>query len=480
MRAITKDVFMNFSACPVLSWRTRRGDILEEPSVSKQFLMTQGREIHLRARVLFGEGRQVTPLEIHEAAAVTQLWMSEPGTQVLFEPAFIHGEFITRADILEREEEGWHLYEIKSGTGEKKEYLADMAYTYGILERCGVPLTGATLVHIDKEYRLGMEDARLFGQLDRSEIIRQMVDEMVWDELEVVTGSPDMPAPAINPACRSCAHFTNCFGNHLVHTVLDLPRIHASKLKSLSNMGIRSIYDIPSNFPLSERQELVWKSVRSHSVWRSPDFKSKFGEISFPAYYLDFETTAAAVPLFLDTAPHKVQPIQYSIHYCSSPGVVDQHFEYLADHRIDSRRILADRLVADLGNNGSILVYTGFEERVIRGLIELFPEMKDVLEAVIDRFVDLEALIRHNFYHPDFHGKTSIKTTLPALVPELSYDALPVNNGLDASAIFAMMMQGKYVSGEIMTLRRDMLAYCKMDTLAMVRLHERLLEYANN
>ena len=120
MRAISKDVFLNFSACPVLSWRMRRGDPPGEISVSQQYLINQGREIHMRARMLFGDGRQVTPLDMHQAAEETKRLMADAATPIIFEGAFIHGEFRARADVLVREGDGWHLYEIKSGTGEKR------------------------------------------------------------------------------------------------------------------------------------------------------------------------------------------------------------------------------------------------------------------------------------------------------------------------------------------------------------------------
>ena len=97
---------------------------------------------------------------------------------------------------------------------------------------------------------------------------------------------------------------------------------------------------------------------------------------------------------------------------------------------------------------------------------------------MIDRIVDLEAIIRKHFYHPDFHGSTSIKKTLPVLVPDMSYDGLEIANGDTAMSAFALMAQGHYDDEKMETIRRNLLDYCRQDTLAMVKLHERLLEDA--
>ena len=89
--------------------------------------------------------------------------------------------------------------------------------------------------------------------------------------------------------------------------------------------------------------------------------------------------------------------------------------------------------------------------------------------------VDLGAIIRQNFYHPGFHGSTSIKVTLPTLVPEMSYDDLKVADGDSASAAFAYLALGRYeAEEEIEAVKRNLLDYCARDSMAMVKLHERL------
>ena len=92
--------------------------------------------------------------------------------------------------------------------------------------------------------------------------------------------------------------------------------------------------------------------------------------------------------------------------------------------------------------------------------------------------VDLAGVVRRHVYHPAFGGSFSLKDVLPALVPELTYDDLEVNDGGVASALLnRMLLRGDPATPqERAILRADLLAYCKMDTWAMVKLVERLRE----
>jgi hypothetical protein len=69
-------------------------------------------------------------------------------------------------------------------------------------------------------------------------------------------------------------------------------------------------------------------------------------------------------------------------------------------------------------------------------------------------------------------GRTSIKKVLPVMVPALSYKTLPVNNGDDALGVFGLMRVKAMDEELVPTKREQLLRYCELDTLAMVRLHE--------
>jgi hypothetical protein len=79
------------------------------------------------------------------------------------------------------------------------------------------------------------------------------------------------------------------------------------------------------------------------------------------------------------------------------------------------------------------------------------------------------------YYTPEMRGSYSIKYVLPALVPELSYDDLPIKEGGTASNTFLSMVNGLF-KGDVKETRKQLLEYCKLDTFAMVKILEKLLQ----
>jgi hypothetical protein len=122
----------------------------------------------------------------------------------------------------------------------------------------------------------------------------------------------------------------------------------------------------------------------------------------------------------------------------------------------------------------SIFVYTNFEKAVLNLLARSFPDLEGELIALSDRFADLYNILRKYYYHPQFHGSYSIKTVLPVIVPDMGYEGMEVDNGLDASALFAYMAKGRYDREEAGRVRENLLRYCGVDSMAMMRLHENL------
>jgi len=162
----------------------------------------------------------------------------------------------------------------------------------------------------------------------------------------------------------------------------------------------------------------------------------------------------------------------------NEPGNIVGHYEYLSDPSCDCRKELAENLINDLDLSSSIIVYSNFEaKRVINNLEKSFPEFAAKLSLLIDRLVDLEIIIQKNCYHHDFHGSTSIKRTLPALVPDMSYSGMEIAEGDTAMASFAYLALGRYEDEEAEKVEKNLLSYCEQDTLAMVRLHQCLTEF---
>jgi hypothetical protein len=214
------------------------------------------------------------------------------------------------------------------------------------------------------------------------------------------------------------------------------------------------------------------------------ELREKLNSFKYPIGYLDFETAASVIPLYDGLAPYEGIPYQYSLHIRREVSGVLEHREFLFDNPSrDESLLLAERLVEDLKDCRTLMAHHASVERnILRWLSNRykdFPELSEQLISFSEIFVDSELLVKNHIYHPDFGGSFSIKRLLPALVEGVGYEGLFIHNGDDARYVFVNMALGNYRESEIEKIRRDMLEYCKMDTLAMVEIHRFLCDLSS-
>jgi hypothetical protein len=119
-----------------------------------------------------------------------------------------------------------------------------------------------------------------------------------------------------------------------------------------------------------------------------------------------------------------------------------------------------------------VYVYNArFETARIRELAERYPHLSKPLLAINARAVDLLPIAQARYYHPSQQGSWSIKKVLPAVVPELRYDALDgVQDGGMAMGAFLEGIHPNTSTARKAQIEQQLLAYCALDTYAMVRL----------
>lgn len=477
---VTKSLFLNAQVCPTLAWyQAHEKDGADEISVADQFRMREGMEVGEQARKLFPAGVLVRARRMEEAVKETQTLLADAKVTVIFEAAFSVGGVVARADVLIRDRAGWRLLEVKSSLNDSEELVADLAYTTMVLFRAGLKIVRASLLLLSRDYRVGMPVANLFGEVDHTGDVMPQVPSIgkAADARSRLLNAPTRPAPKLIKACRDCSFFEGpCLGKGVEHHILTLPRLSEKRFAELSSMGITTIASIPASAELTESQSVVRKAViNGKPVWDKAALKALLLKVKWPAGYLDFETFKTAIPLYPGIGPHEQVVTQYSLHVCDGPETDPSHSEYLAETTVDCRRQLAETLLRHLAPMKSIIVYSGFEKRVLSELQKLFPDLRGDRQGCIDRIFDLEAAVKPGvFYHPGFGGRSSIKATFPVLVPNMSYADLSIQDGDMAIAKFAMMVRGEISGAEAKVTRQQLLAYCERDTLAMVKLHQAL------
>jgi hypothetical protein len=481
---IAKFDWLTAQQCSARAWYGMRA-AFTSPYEAERFRMQQGQEVGALARKLYPDGILLAPRNGKTPSEVTRDFIADGTKETFFEATILAAPFVAKADILRRQNGAWHILEVKSSFSETSnfdELVDDLAYTVMVFRRGGLSVARASLMLLSRHYRFGDDPDRLFDIIDTTDaaLARGAEFEAAADCLASALFREAAPAPALVSACKDCAFFHDqCLGAGLAHTVFEIPSLHHKKLNRLSAEGIIDLSRVPDDLQLNDRQQRAKNAALSGNTIIDSGLSQALSAISWPCHYLDFETVATVLPLYRGHACHQQVLTQFSIHRRDGIESEPRHTEYLADAAKDSQRELAEALIEALGQQGSIIMYSSFEQTRIKALLAGFPDLAGPLQAILNRLVDLHSFISDYVYHPDFKGSFSIKKVLPALVPGLSYDGLAIRDGNTAITRFARMARGEIVGPDIEPTRRQLLDYCELDTFAMLRLHEALLRMAS-
>jgi len=300
--------------------------------------------------------------------------------------------------------------------------------------------------------------------------------------LKDVIESPDIPPIDIGPHCSDpydCDFKGTCWKHIPEYSVFDISRLNKDKKFDLYKQGIISLNQIDlSQTDLNPNQVLQVQSELSGSVHIDLNQIRNFTNgLNYPLYFLDFETIGPAIPIYNGSRPYEQLVFQYSLHIRETPISEIEHRVYLADPTEDPRVGFIEQLIQDCDSKGDILVYNiGFERGKINGLIEAFPQYILELSGIVGRLKDLMTPFQQKWYYtPQMKGSYSIKSVLPALIPELSYNDLEIKDGGTATNTFLSIVNGTF-QGDLQVARKQLLEYCKLDTYAMVKILEKLTQ----
>jgi hypothetical protein len=483
---LTKSTFLRGLQCPKSLMLDALQPELRTPLDSHaQMRMRLGQEVGLLARQRYPDGLiSRIPGAIEPSLQRTQEYI-EGRAQVLYEPAFQYDGVFILVDVLVKGESGWHLIEVKSTSQVKDQHHWDLAVQAFVLRGAGMDLEEATLLHMNTDYiRQGELDlAELFTEaslLNEVDHLQPQVKESVAESKRFLTLG-EIPERDIGTHCTDpeiCDFKDYCWAGLPSPSVFDVYRLTSKKKHGLYQEGVVRIEDIPPTFPMSASSQFhVEAHKASEEILRREDLATFLEALTYPLLYLDFETFSVPIPPYDDLKPYSNVPFQYSLHIQAEPGGAVEHSGFLAQAGKDPRQDFIEQLLAETEGPGDIIVYNAsFERGALKALMEQFPEYAQVLEARIDRLVDLMVPLRDRLYWtPMMGGSVSLKSVLPALVPELSYDALDVQHGMQAMDVF-LKLADLGESGAAKEQRKALWEYCKLDTLAMVRILDALRE----
>lgn len=481
---LTKSSFLQAVRCQKLLYLDRFHPELAKPLDAPTLRrLKEGRRVHQLARELFPHGvdaRADDPGDLEACLAKTQGILAEGG-RVLFEAAIRQEGVFAFVDVLVQERTGWTIHEVKSSTGLHDRYTWDVALQMYLLERSGLELGDAYLVHLNGEYRRQgrIDPLGLFVSVPILELCRELMGEVEAniEEAEAVLSAGTIPEVDIGPYCDKpyeCRYKGYCWRHIPEKSVFDVYYLPTEKKFDLYQRGVLRMEDIPDDYPLQARPAFhVAHHKRGDKVINRSVLSDFLDDLQYPLHFLDFETYATAIPPFEGVAPYEPIPFQWSVHVLEEPGAEPVHHGFLAEPGRDPRRRLAEALMDTIQQRGDIVAFfSSFEKRVLDLLVRELPDRAAQLRTLQERLVDLRTpFAQRDFYLPKMEGSSSMKSILPAVVSEMGYEDLEITQGEEASEAFLKWSETENPE-EARRLRNALWEYCAMDTRGMVAILE--------
>ena len=488
---LSKSLYTRGIQCQKSLWLKKyRPEVLTPPDASAQAVFDTGNLVGDLACELFPDGKEVPfSRDYNEMLATTKEYLAE-GVPYIYEATFSYDGILVMVDVLEVEADGVSIYEVKSSTSVKEIYLHDVSIQQYVLESLGFRVKSANIVHISSDYIRGDELAlrELFSIVDVSAQSRELQAGIspILEEFEMALRERENePEIEIGKQCNNpyeCDAKDYCWRvqrNIPNYSIFNIFNLGSKKQIELYEQGIVNIEEIPADFAMTPKQAQAVQNYKSQESYVDKKAIGEFlGTLSYPIYHLDFETFQQAIPEFKGISPFMQIPFQYSLHIEHADGTLE-HREFLAQDGSDPREPLARSLCKDIPSHATLLTYNmSFEKSVIAKLAANYPELSAHLLAIHANIKDLMIPFQQKHYvTPSMKGSYSIKYVLPALVPEMAmaYKELDgVQNGGQAMSAYASM--SKMNSSEKEKMRHALLQYCKLDTLAMVQVLNKLKE----
>lgn len=498
---LSKSRYTQGAQCPKMLWMREKMPEQFDDSVMNQSILENGNAVGDLAMGYYGPFIEVAfdsndPNRFNKAKEETAKLLAE-GHRTICEATFSTGKNYCMVDILRVRDDGsFDLVEVKSSTQMKDIYLHDMAYQCWVLEQCGFVVHSASLMHINNQYvRSGELDLHeLFCVEEHTPEVFELVSELpsrLFKILEIADSKsePDIPIglQCFNP--YECGFRKWCFRNLPENNVFDIAGLRKKKAFDFLDRGSvgfsELVGDVEAFSKLSDKQQMqVLTEINGLGPSIDKDAIAEFlDNIWYPLHFLDFETFQEAIPSFDGQKPYDQITSQYSLHWIDRPNGNLKHTEFLGEAGTDPRRQVAEHLCKDIPENACIIAWNmGFEKGRIHSMAKMFPDLAPHLMAIHANVRDLMTPFQKgHYYTKEMEGSSSIKKVLPALFPnnpELDYYALDgIHNGGEASNAFQHLAELSLEDQKI--TREQLLRYCELDTLAMVRIWEKLTEACN-
>lgn len=466
---ITKTDFIAFLDAPRHLWAIKNNKLSE-------------REINVFIQHLFDQGYEVEDqAEKYIQTILIPSYKIDP-QNVLLQPIQTHDNFQARTDILIKnvKTNKWDIYEIKSTNEVKKQHKYDATFQYLVFKE-KYEIGTVNIIHLNKEYvrkgKLNLNE--LFQVSDITSEVQALSTEVSdlrnLASITATTENSEMVDKCIKP--KECPCIDICHPNLPEYSIYDINYLSRSvnKVRDLIDRGVENIYDVPEDFSLSEMQRFQVDIAQKGEIdIDTKRIKKDIDGVTYPLYFIDYESYNPAIPMYDGYKPFDQIPFQWSLHIQQEHGGELTHFEFIETQQIDPIINFLTELQKHIGDTGSLVVWNkSFEGTQNKRMGEIHPQFNEFCLNMNERMFDLMDIFKKQWYaDPKLKGSFSIKNVLPLLVPDLSYKGMEIGDGATAMTSWNEMVYGN--QKDVETVKNNLLRYCELDTMAMVKIFEKL------
>ena len=497
MLVLNKTSYLDYRICARYGWRKLHKQISD--SEIRQELYRQGYQVENLAKQLFSGGYDVGG-ERQRALKNTQVRIENSRNGTLYQATALSPDnLLAKADIVAvNEDHSLNLYEVKMANDvgldpsntknkdRKEKHLSDIAFQQITFERSNYTIRRTFLIHPDKEYRLQGEtiDPRYFFKvIDVSKQVMEVCKNVATEIEEARRCYENAQEPICE--CYSKPKAKRCITFRKFHpqipdknSIFDIHNIRVKKILPLYQNNILRIKDIDT---ITQRQANFSAKQLNHiqviqtqrPIIDKVQISKRLAKLKKPLYFLDYESINYPIPVLRNAGPFQQIPFQFSLFILEDKHEQPSHKEYLMQ---EASRQELDKLIKHLqtyiASRGSIIVWHQSAEKYFqKNLAALSPETSAFFDDLNHRLFDLEKIFtKQHYVHPDFEGRTSLKSVLPALIPEFGWSDLKIQEGSLAGKHWdEALAETDATKQKIFTA---LLKYCRRDTEALVAIYK--------
>ncbi len=411
----------------------------------------------------------------------------------LVKARFEYDELRIKVPFLQKTKHGWNLYFLFIGIYPHANDMSFYDNTVWVLKQNGIKIDGIYMIHLNAEYVRGeeLDPEQLFIVSDcfynnhnhPTQSIKEVIMKTMKDPRSILHEMKEMKEEDLEEPVRTnkctgrskCIYYDRCFPNEekmednsILTLIASSEKYHmkSENIFYLKDADVERVEGSPQQYAqiMADRGNGIYVDKLALHSW--------LDGIQYPISFIDFEWERFAIPPYVGMKPYDVLPFEYALVIMEKDGTMKKKV-YLNIH--DDRRDMAENLVKDIPEVGSVIAYNadGAEKVRIQEFADMYPDLSERLLSINERMEDLQLpFLSGIVYDIKMKGQWSLKAIM-GMMDDPGYNALDIRHGMDAVFQWRHLdYNDKVDEEEKEKIIEDLKKYCGMDSYAMTVVYQ--------